>query len=120
MKVSIVTSLFITACFALPAESQQVRARATGSLSSFIASESPIALQGILNNLGPSGSLAPGAAPGILVASPSTTNPNCTWAALLRVLRQSTTRARFSSFARISGDNYYPKANLPLSLMPIY
>ncbi|MCJ1315074.1 hypothetical protein MMC15_000389 [Xylographa vitiligo] len=76
VKLSWAIGLVTTACFALPAEPHHLRPRATGSLSSFIASESPIALQGILNNLGPSGSLAPGAAPGILVASPSTTNPN--------------------------------------------
>ena len=50
--------------------------RATGSLDSFIAAESPIALQGVLNNIGASGSKAPGASSGIVIASPSTANPN--------------------------------------------
>ena len=34
--------------------------RATGSIVSFIASEGPIALQGVLNNIGSGGALAPG------------------------------------------------------------
>ncbi|MCJ1412272.1 hypothetical protein MMC19_006365 [Ptychographa xylographoides] len=71
-----IASLALPLCTAHPADAERISPRATGSLSSFITTESPIALQGILNNLGSSGSLAPGAAPGILVASPSTTNPN--------------------------------------------
>ena len=46
-------------------------------LTTYIASEESIALQGVLDNLGPDGELAPGAAAGVLVASPSTDNPNC-------------------------------------------
>jgi len=51
--------------------------RATGSLDDFIASEGPIALQGVLNNIGSSGSKVAGAAPGLVVASPSKSNPDC-------------------------------------------
>lgn len=54
-----------------------LRRRATGSIDSFIASESPVALQGILNNIGSAGSKVAGAASGIVVASPSKTNPDC-------------------------------------------
>ncbi|CAK7207220.1 hypothetical protein SEUCBS139899_010029 [Sporothrix eucalyptigena] len=46
------------------------------SVSDFIAQEQPIALQGVLNNIGPDGSLVPGAASGLVVASPSQDNPN--------------------------------------------
>jgi glucoamylase len=46
------------------------------SVSDFIAREQPIALQGVLNNIGPDGSLVPGAASGLVVASPSQDNPN--------------------------------------------
>ena len=46
------------------------------SVSAFIAREQPIALQGVLNNIGPDGSLVAGAASGLVVASPSTVNPN--------------------------------------------
>ncbi|MCJ1475364.1 hypothetical protein MMC13_004026 [Lambiella insularis] len=74
--VALALGYLLLACAAFPTAPKPLQPRATGSLSNFIASESPVALQGILNNLGPSGSLAPGAAPGILVASPSTTNPN--------------------------------------------
>lgn len=51
--------------------------RATGSLASFIASEGPIALQGVLNNIGSGGALAPGVEAGLVVASPSQANPDC-------------------------------------------
>ncbi|CAK7237146.1 hypothetical protein SCUCBS95973_009862 [Sporothrix curviconia] len=46
------------------------------SVSDFVAQEQRIALQGVLNNIGPNGSLAPGAASGLVIASPSTVNPN--------------------------------------------
>lgn len=47
------------------------------SLSSFISKERSIALNGAINNIGGSGSeLVPGAFPGIVVAAPSTFNPN--------------------------------------------
>ena len=51
--------------------------RATGSLASFIAAEGPVALQGVLNNIGSKGSLAPGVQVGLVVASPSKANPDC-------------------------------------------
>ncbi|KAF2722587.1 carbohydrate-binding module family 20 protein [Polychaeton citri CBS 116435] len=63
---------------AIPAgfHADDLEPRATGSLSSWLTSESPVALQGILNNVGASGSKAGGANAGITVASPSTSNPN--------------------------------------------
>lgn len=51
--------------------------RATGSLDDFVASEGPIALQGVLNNIGYAGSKAMGAESGLVVASPSKSNPDC-------------------------------------------
>ncbi|KAL1874165.1 hypothetical protein Plec18167_006100 [Paecilomyces lecythidis] len=60
------------------AETSQGRsiARATGDLASFIDTETPIALQGVLNNIGPNGTGASGASAGIVVASPSKSNPD--------------------------------------------
>ncbi len=52
------------------------RATAT-ALDSFIANERPIALQGVLNNIGPSGSKVAGAGAGFVMASPSKDDPNC-------------------------------------------
>ena len=52
---------------------------ATGSLADFIVSEGPIALQGVLNNIGSGGSLAPGVQAGLVVASPSKADPDCQW-----------------------------------------
>lgn len=46
-------------------------------LDAFVSSERAIALQGALNNIGPSGSEVAGASAGLVVASPSKANPNC-------------------------------------------
>ncbi|KAJ5679064.1 glycosyl hydrolase family 15 [Penicillium macrosclerotiorum] len=46
------------------------------SLSAFIQSESSVALQGVLNNIGAKGADASGASSGIVVASPSKSNPD--------------------------------------------
>jgi glucoamylase len=54
-----------------------VEPRATGSLDSFLATETPIALQGILNNIGANGADVAGASAGMVVASPSKQDPNC-------------------------------------------
>ena len=58
-----------------PTQSLQYAKRA--AIDTYIATESPIALQGVLNNIGANGVDAPGAAAGIVVASPSMTNPDC-------------------------------------------
>ncbi|KAL8953191.1 MAG: hypothetical protein Q9222_000926 [Ikaeria aurantiellina] len=50
--------------------------RATGDLDSYVKSESAIALQGVLNNIGSMGAKAAGAEAGLVVASPSKTNPD--------------------------------------------
>lgn len=47
------------------------------SASSFLATEVPIALADMLCNIGSSGSCAAGADSGIVIASPSKTNPDC-------------------------------------------
>ncbi|QIW96004.1 hypothetical protein AMS68_001522 [Peltaster fructicola] len=61
----------LTSSFTAHAQQQDVQ-----PLSSWLATETPIALQGILDNTGASGSKVPGARQGIVVASPSTVNPN--------------------------------------------
>jgi len=47
------------------------------SVDSFVATESPIALTKLLCNIGASGCAASGAASGVVVASPSKSNPDC-------------------------------------------
>ena len=47
------------------------------ALARYIASETPIALQGILNNIGPDGAKVAGAGSGLVIASPSKVAPNC-------------------------------------------
>jgi glucoamylase len=45
--------------------------------SASIEKQNEISLQGVLNNFGPTGSQAPGASAGVIIASPSTEDPNC-------------------------------------------
>lgn len=46
------------------------------NVPSYISSETPIAKAGILANIGSNGAKSQGAKPGIVIASPSATNPN--------------------------------------------
>lgn len=48
----------------------------TARLDTWLASETAVARQGILNNIG-SGACAASAKAGVLIASPSTSNPDC-------------------------------------------
>lgn len=51
--------------------------RATTSLDTWLASETAVAREAILNNIGPAGAWAESADSGIVIASPSTDNPDC-------------------------------------------
>lgn len=55
----------------------RLKPRVTGSLDSFIASESTIAYNGVLANIGASGSKVSGAGSGLVIAGPSKSNPDC-------------------------------------------
>lgn len=46
------------------------------NVDSYVQSETPIAKAGVLANIGPNGSKSSGAAAGVVIASPSTTNPD--------------------------------------------
>ena len=59
----------------LPGTSVQHLQRRT--VDSYVSSEGPIALQKLLCNIGSDGCEAQSAAPGAVVASPSTSNPDC-------------------------------------------
>ncbi|EGN98505.1 glycoside hydrolase family 15 protein [Serpula lacrymans var. lacrymans S7.3] len=48
----------------------------SSTVDSYISTESPIAQAGLLANIGPDGSKSSGAYPGVVIASPSTTNPD--------------------------------------------
>ena len=62
----------------LPAVSSAIpHARRQTSLDKFLQSESSVALQGTLENIGSAGSEAQWASSGIVVASPSKSNPDC-------------------------------------------
>lgn len=45
--------------------------------TSKIEQQNKVSLQGVLDNIGPSGSKAPGASAGVIIASPQTEDPNC-------------------------------------------
>ena len=47
------------------------------SLDVFLDSEEPIAYQGVLDNIGEGGAKVSGAAAGVVVASPSKSDPDC-------------------------------------------
>jgi glucoamylase len=57
-------------------------------LNAFVTAERAIALQGALNNIGPSGSAVPGAGSGFVVASPSKVNPDCEFFAISEASRE--------------------------------
>lgn len=65
----------LSSSWADPTPSLQDAKRA--AIDSFIATESPVALQGVLNNIGATGAKVLGAASGVVVASPSKSNPDC-------------------------------------------
>ncbi|KAJ5131642.1 hypothetical protein N7448_005800 [Penicillium atrosanguineum] len=54
----------------------QLAARATSSLDTWLASETAVARQGILDNIGAGGAYAASAKAGIVIASPSTDSPD--------------------------------------------
>jgi glucoamylase len=47
------------------------------SLNQFIKDQSIVSMKGVLANIGPDGSKAQGASAGLIVASPSRTDPDC-------------------------------------------
>ncbi len=70
-SIGSVASLFVLRAIAAPSGLKPE------DLDSFVAREKVVALQGALNNIGPHGSLVPGAGAGFVVASPSKADPNC-------------------------------------------
>jgi glucoamylase len=70
-SITLISVLF-TGVLAAPSTGLQAR-----DLNAFVTSEKAIALQGALSNIGPNGSMVPGAGAGFVVASPSKANPNC-------------------------------------------
>lgn len=80
-----ISSLLFLGVYALQAvlgHPEGARARSHGdilkrSVDSFVATEQPIALQKLLCNIGASGCAAAGASSGVVIASPSKTNPDC-------------------------------------------
>jgi glucoamylase len=79
----VVASLALQTVLGLPEPSSVVKEREAEllkrSVDSFIATESPIALADLLCNIGSAGTCVPGADSGIVLASPDSTNPDCTY-----------------------------------------
>ncbi|KAF2267267.1 1, 4-alpha-D-glucan glucohydrolase [Lojkania enalia] len=67
---------FIAALATILVDGTAARSLYGWGLESKIEVQNKISLQGVLNNIGPDGSLAPGAHAGIIIASPSTEDPN--------------------------------------------
>ncbi|KAI9737453.1 MAG: hypothetical protein M1834_009608 [Cirrosporium novae-zelandiae] len=77
-SLSIPKLLAIAGCLLQASISAPLEPRVTGSLSSFLASESSIAIEGVLANIGPDGAKVASGDPaaGVVVASPSTSSPD--------------------------------------------
>lgn len=79
------TMLFSLLLHALPVALQFVGSQATplelqkqqASINKFIKSQAQVSINGVLANIGPNGSKAPGVPAGILIASPSRSDPDC-------------------------------------------
>ncbi|KAK9422220.1 putative Glycosyl hydrolase, family 15 [Seiridium unicorne] len=72
IKFAAALAIFSTVALGRP----ETRQAGNGTVDEFIETEKPIALQGVLNNIGPDGSLVEGASAGIVVASPSKVDPD--------------------------------------------
>lgn len=72
---SLILAATVSQTLGLPAE--PIASRATGPLDDWIAKESTLAKQLLLANIGAGGINDRGSASGLIVASPSDTNPNC-------------------------------------------
>lgn len=62
---------------------QPVLRQATG-LDTWLSTEANFSRQAILNNIGADGQSAQGASPGVVIASPSKSDPDCTCSGLLQ------------------------------------
>jgi glucoamylase len=71
MRLSFLVILFSLIFTAVSSASGQ-----SNTADAYLAAESPIAKANLLANIGPSGSKSQGAKAGVVIASPSTTNPN--------------------------------------------
>jgi glucoamylase len=84
------------------------------NLPTAVENENTISLQGVLNNIGPEGSQAPGALAGVIVASPSTENPDCEYTFNAKkncLLGNALTRAKIS-------ENVRKDSSLTLAALP--
>ena len=100
------TSALLSWCLAGAACAQSV------TVDAYLATESLIAKNGLLANIGPSGSKSSGARPGIVVASPSNSNPDYmyTWtrdsALVLKVIIDQYPKFFYASLA-FSHSSYF-------------
>ena len=67
------TSLFVQHVLAF----HHYEHRVEDPISKFVVQNRPVALQGILDNIGPDGAKVVGAGPGLVIASPSKADPDC-------------------------------------------
>lgn len=74
LLAAVVEALLVGSALAIPTGTISKRQNDTDD---FIEKQRPISLKGVLANIGPDGSGAEGAAAGIVVASPSKSEPDC-------------------------------------------
>lgn len=74
LLAAVVETLLVGSAFATPTSTVSKR---QSDIEAFIEKQRPISLDGIVANIGPDGSGAQGAAAGIVVASPSKSDPDC-------------------------------------------
>jgi len=102
MRLSSLSVLFSFAFTTIPTVRRQ-----SNTADTYLASESPIAKANLLANIGPSGSKSQGAEAGIVIASPSATNPDYlyTWT------RDSSLVFQVIIDQYVYCDNYVPTLN---------
>lgn len=74
--------LLFLALFAGAIATQEPISMPQANLDDWLSTEADIALTGILNNIGDTGVWVQGAHNGVIVASPSTEGPDCTYATI--------------------------------------
>ena len=77
-SVAGLVSLLASQAIAAPGENGHgSHGSSPSQLDKFVTAEKKIALQGVLNNIGPDGAKVLGAGAGFVVASPSKVDPDC-------------------------------------------
>ena len=94
LLAAVVETLLVGSALATPTSTVSKR---QSDIEAFITKERPISLAGVLANIGPDGSGAQGASAGVIVASPSKSDPDCKRASTLFLYSASEVYANAAS-----------------------